>query len=56
LSSTFSRLIELLSKTDLIYKAGAAPAYKKILGQHYSFNGVPIYSAVRKYPNEYQSN
>ena len=48
-------LIDLLSKTDLIYKAGieAAPAYKKILEQHYSFNGVPLDSAVRKYPNEY---
>jgi hypothetical protein len=51
-------LIDLLSKTDLIYKAGveAAPAYKKILEQHYSFNGVPLNSAVRKYPNEYQND
>jgi hypothetical protein len=51
-------LIDLLSKTDLIYKAGveAAPAYKKILQQHYSFNGVPMDSAVRKYPNEYQND
>jgi hypothetical protein len=51
-------LIDLLSKTDLIYKAGveAAPAYKKILEQHYSFNGVPPNSAVRKYPNEYQND
>ena len=51
-------LIDLLSKTDLIYKAGveAAPAYKKILQQHYSFNGVPLDSAVGKYPNEYQND
>jgi hypothetical protein len=51
-------LINLLAKTDLIYKAGleAAPAYKKILEQHYSFNGVPLNSAVRKYLNEYQSD
>jgi hypothetical protein len=51
-------LIDLLSKTDLIYKAGveAAPAYKKILQQHYSFNGVPTDSAVRNYPNEYQND
>jgi hypothetical protein len=49
-------LIDLLSKTDLIYKAGveAAPAYKKLVNQHYSFNGVPSNSVVRKYPNEYQ--
>ena len=51
-------LIDLLSKTDLIYKAGveAAPVYKNILQQHYSFNGVPMDSAVRKYQNEYRSN
>jgi hypothetical protein len=49
-------LIDLLSKTDLIYKAGveASPAYKKLLKEHYSFNGVPPNSAVRKYPSEYQ--
>jgi hypothetical protein len=51
-------LIDLLSKTDLIYKAGveAAPAYKKLVNQHYSFNGVPPNSAVRKYPNEYKKD
>jgi hypothetical protein len=52
------KLIDLLSKTDLIYKAGveAAPAYKKLVKEHYSFNGVPPDSAVRKYPNEYQKD
>jgi hypothetical protein len=51
-------LIDLLSKTDLIYKAGveAAPVYKKIVQQHYSSNGVPMDSAVRKYPNEYRND
>src|SRR5207244_6816152 len=50
------QLIDLLSKTDLIYAAGveAAPLYKKLVKQYYSFNGVPLDSIVRKYSNEYQ--
>jgi len=51
-------LIDLLFKTDSIYKAGveAAPTYKMLLKEHYSFNGVPSNSAVRKYSNEYLKN
>ena len=50
------QLIDLLSKTDLIYAAGveAAPLYKKLVKQYYSFDGVPSDSIVRKYSNEYQ--
>ena len=50
------QLIDLLSKTDLIYAAGveAAPLYKKLVKQYYSFDGVPPDSIVRKYSNEYQ--
>jgi len=49
-------LIDLLAKTDLIYAPGvkAAPLYKKLVKQYYSFNGVPSDSIIRKYPNEYQ--
>jgi hypothetical protein len=49
-------LIDLMSKTDLIYGSGveAAPAYKKIVKEYYSLNGVPSNSIVRKYKNEYQ--
>lgn len=47
--------IELFSKVDLIYAAGveSAPLFKKLHKQYYSFNGVPLDSAVRKYKNEY---
>lgn len=50
------QLIDLLAKTDLIYAAGveAAPLYKKLVKQYYSFSGVPSDSIVRKYSNEYQ--
>jgi hypothetical protein len=46
----------LLSKTDLIYGSGveAAPAYKKVVKEYYSLNGVPSNSIIRKYTNEYQ--
>ena len=49
-------LIDLLSKTDLIYGSGveAAPAYKKVVKEYYSLNGVPSNSIIRKYTNEYQ--
>jgi hypothetical protein len=52
----FSSLIDLLSKIDLVYAAGveAAPVYKMLLKEHYSFAGVPSNSIVRRYPNEYQ--
>src|SRR5438128_3620269 len=49
-------LIDLLSKTDLIYGSGVetAPAYKKVVKEYYSLNGVPSNSIIRKYTNEYQ--
>ena len=49
-------LIDLLSKTDLIYGSGVetAPAYKKVVKEYYSLNGVSSNSIVRKYTNEYQ--
>jgi len=49
-------LIDLLARTDPIFKGGmeAAPSLKKILKEHYSFNGVPANSVVRRYTNEYQ--
>jgi hypothetical protein len=49
------RLIHLLAKTDLIYRAGveAAPAYKKLVKEYYSFNGVSSDSIIRKYTNGY---
>jgi hypothetical protein len=47
--------IELFSKIDLVYAAGveSAPLFKKLHKEYYSFNGVPLDSAVRKYKNEY---
>jgi hypothetical protein len=50
------QLIDLLANVDLIYAAGveAAPIYKKLVKQYYSFNGVPSDSIVRKYSNEFQ--
>jgi hypothetical protein len=52
------KLIDLLAKTDSIYKAGVetAPVYKKILKEYYSFNGVPTDSVVMRFPNEYQKD
>lgn len=49
-------LIDLLSKTDLIYGSGveSAPAYKKLVKEYYSLNGVSSNSIIRKYTNEYQ--
>jgi hypothetical protein len=43
------QVIDLLAKIDLIYAAGveAAPLYKKIVEQYYSFNGVPSDSEKR---------
>jgi hypothetical protein len=51
-------LIDLLAKTDSIYKAGveAAPVYKKILKEYYSIKRVPADSVVRRFPNEYQKD
>jgi hypothetical protein len=47
--------IELFSKIDLIYAAGveSAPLFKKLHKEYYSFDGVPLDSALRKYKNEY---
>ena len=46
----FTSLIDLQSRIDLIYGAGveAAPAYKKLLKQHYSFSEVPSNSIIRR--------
>jgi hypothetical protein len=51
----FTSLIDLQSRIDLIYGAGveAAPAYKKLLKEYYSFSGVPSNSIIRRYSNEY---
>ena len=51
----FTSLIDLHSRIDLIYAAGveAAPAYKKLLKEYYSFRGVPSNSIIRRYSNEY---
>jgi hypothetical protein len=40
---------------DHVFAAGveAAPAFKKLQKENYSFDGVPADSVVRKYPNEY---
>ena len=50
----FTSLIDLLSKVDLVYAAGveAAPIYKKLVKEYYSFAGVPTNSIVRKYSIE----
>jgi hypothetical protein len=47
--------IDLFAKIDLIYCAGVevAPSFKKLHRQHFSFNGVPTNSVVRRYPNDY---
>jgi hypothetical protein len=52
------KLIDLLAKTDSIYRAGveAAPVYKKMLKEYYSFSGVPVDSVVRRFPNEFQKD
>ena len=52
----FTSLIDLLSKVDIVYAAGveAAPVYKKLVKEYYSFAGVPPNSIVRRYSNEYQ--
>ena len=44
------------ARTDPIFRGGveAAPPLKKILKEHYSLNGVPANSVVRRYANEYQ--
>jgi hypothetical protein len=51
----FTSLIDLQSRIDLIYGAGveAAPAYKKLLKEYYSFSGIPSNSIIRRYSNEY---
>jgi hypothetical protein len=47
--------IDSLTLTDSVFSGGveAAPAFKKLQKQHYSFDGVPLSSVVRKHPNEY---
>jgi hypothetical protein len=45
-------LIDLFAKLDPIYRSGieAAPSFKKLQRQHYSFAGVSSDSAVTNYP------
>lgn len=47
--------IDARAGEDPIYRAGveAAPAFKKLRRQNYSFAGVPGESPVRRYPNEF---
>lgn len=54
----FTSLIDLKTKTDSVYAARveAAPAFKKLLMENYSFAGVPPNSVVRKYTNEYHGD
>ena len=51
----FTSLTDLQSRIDLIYRAcvEAAPAYKKLLKEYYSFNGIPSNSIIRRFSNEY---
>ncbi|MGA9154415.1 MAG: hypothetical protein WBZ36_27850 [Candidatus Nitrosopolaris sp.] len=47
--------LDQIAVQDPIYTAGveSAPLFKKERQQCYSFNGVPLTSPVRRYPNEY---
>lgn len=49
------KVIDSLASGDPVYLAGveAAPALKKHRSEYYSFEGVPLDSIVRKYPNEF---
>jgi hypothetical protein len=46
------RQIELIAQGDPIYCAGveAAPSFRRLLKEDYSFEGVPKNSVVRRYP------
>jgi hypothetical protein len=48
-------VIDHWANRDLIYASGVqcAPAFKKLLNQYYTFNGVPFDSVVRSFPNEF---
>jgi len=47
--------IDVTADLDSIFCSGveSAPLFKKYSQQCYSFNGVPLSSPVRRYPNEY---
>jgi hypothetical protein len=49
------RTLDRIADQDPIYRAGveSAPLFKKERRQCFSFNGVPLTSPVRRYPNEY---
>ena len=51
---TFQHL-DRIADQDHIYRAGveSAPLFKKERQQCFSFNGIPLTSPVRRYPNEY---
>jgi hypothetical protein len=46
------RQIELIAQGDPIFRAGveAAPSFRRLLKEDYSFEGVPKNSVVRRYP------
>jgi hypothetical protein len=50
-TKVFASLLDPTARDDLIYEAGveAAPSFKRLRGQPYSFEGVPKDSAVRRY-------
>lgn len=47
--------IDIFARWDSVYRAGVetAPALKKRRKQYYSFDGVPVDSMVRRFPNEF---
>jgi hypothetical protein len=48
-------VIDYWTNRDPIYGSGVqcAPAFKKLVGQYYTFDGVRSGSIVRSFPNEY---
>lgn len=55
LRSNLFRTLDRIANKDPIFKFGieCAPLFKKHHQQYYSFDGVPLASSVRNYPNEY---
>jgi hypothetical protein len=49
------QVIDVIADRDSIFCSGveSAPLFKKYNQQCYSFNGVPLSSPLRRYPNEY---
>ena len=55
---TIFQNLDNIASNDPIFRLGieCATLFKKCYRQYYSFNGVPLMSSVRKYPNEYLVN